>query len=284
MQNPLLSVLIPTYNRPIVLAQALASTRFLGKDLEIIIGNNGDATSVNDVIANVSLKASIEHIHNPAGSTYPQNLKILVEKARGQWLTILHDDDFFTEESGAMTEVFRNSADVQFIFSDHWVADNSGTILRSKSIASSEQYGRAALEQGPIKNLQILAVNNSICFDCFFMRTDLAKLCYIDTTLKYFADIFLLLQYIAKVSNAIYISDRLFAYRISVSSNTTAGFPQDELLDVLMRSRSFVSDPEARVALDVRIRKQAWNSLKFSMKRLKFRSIPTALKCLLGFS
>jgi glycosyltransferase involved in cell wall biosynthesis len=96
---PLLSVLIPTYNRPEYLQQALSSLVYLGKDIEVIIGNNGDSGPVNAAIAKSNIDKPISHLRNPAGSTYPDNLKILISKASGKWLTILHDDDFFTQES-----------------------------------------------------------------------------------------------------------------------------------------------------------------------------------------
>jgi glycosyltransferase involved in cell wall biosynthesis len=281
---PLISVLIPTFNRPEQLRVALESALHLGDDLEIIIGNNGEANSVVDVVASNPRLISLKLIQNPPGSSYPFNLNVLISKATGQWITILHDDDFFTEEAIIMPEVLRNNTDVDFIFSDHWVADQAGTILKSETDANTENYGRTKLAPGKIVGWQVHAAAQAVCMDCFFVRTELAKQCFVDTSLSYFADTFLLAQFAALGPKAIYMSERLFAYRLSTSGLTTAGIPQDELLSVLLRTLSFTTDAEALAALKRRIKWQASTSLKYSLKRGKVRSAVEALVAIVGLS
>lgn len=282
--QPLISVLIPTFNRPESLGKALASAYFLGPDVEVIIGNNGDIEPVCGVIGADWNDFPVEHLRNPKGSTYPDNLKILIERARGKWLTVLHDDDFFTEEANVIPRLFSNIDDLDFVFSDHWIADDLGTILPPRSIDNSMHYGRNQLAAGPVMNLQLAAVNQTICMDCFFVKAELAKRCSIHTRLKVFADILLLAQIATQSRLAFYIPDRIFAYRLSGEGITASGIPQDELLNVLKLTRSIFSDRAALIASDKRIRCQALNSLKYSIKRGKFQAILHAVWTLFHFS
>jgi len=238
---PLLSVLIPTYNRPEYLQQALSSLVYLGKDLEVIIGNNGDSGPVNTAITKANIDKPIRHLQNPAGSTYPDNLKILISRASGKWLTILHDDDFFTRESELIPELLTELDKTEFLFSDHWLVDSKGIFLSRQTDENSERYGRSVLSRGYINNLQLLAVKEAICLDCFFVKTDIAKKCEIDTSLQCFADVLLLAQITSLTKSAWYLPERLFSYRVNNKGLTSHGLLQDELLRVLLLTRRILT-------------------------------------------
>ena len=280
---PILSVLIPTYNRRKCLKEALDSLIYLGGGLEVIVGNNGEPEPVNLAIADASIDVPVEHLQNPEGSTYPDNLKSLISRASGQWLTILHDDDFFMQEARLIPGLLAGLDREDFVFSDHWIADSEGEILPRHTDLNSEKYGRTGLSRGPVQNLEYLAVKQGICLDCFFVRTELARACEIDTSLKCFADVLLLAQIASRSRGAMYLPDRLFAYRLSSAGLTSQGFLQDELLRVLLRIRRLVSTGSAKAALAERIRRQAYVVLKYSIKRRKLHSFVLSLKTLAGF-
>jgi glycosyltransferase involved in cell wall biosynthesis len=280
---PLLSVLIPTYNRPEYLQQALSSLVYLGKDLEVIIGNNGDSGPVNAAIAKSNIDKPISHLRNPAGSTYPDNLKILISKASGKWLTILHDDDFFTQESELIPELLTELDKTDFLFSDHWLADSKGIFLPRQTDENSKRYGRSLLSRGHINNLQLLAVKQAICLDCFFVKTDIAKKCEINTSLQCFADVLLLAQITSLTKSAWYLPNRLFSYRVNNKGLTSQGLLQDELLRVLLLTRRIFTEKSAQAALVERIRRQAYVALKYSVKMRNLDSFALSLKILISF-
>ena len=251
--------------------------------MEVIVGNNGEPEPVNLAIADASIDVPVEHLQNPEGSTYPDNLKSLISRASGQWLTILHDDDFFMQEARLIPGLLAGLDREDFVFSDHWIADSEGEILPRHTDLNSEKYGRTGLSRGPVQNLEYLAVKQGICLDCFFVRTELARACEIDTSLKCFADVLLLAQIASRSRGAMYLPDRLFAYRLSSAGLTSQGFLQDELLRVLLRIRRLVSTGSAKAALAERIRRQAYVVLKYSIKRRKLHSFVLSLKTLAGF-
>jgi hypothetical protein len=278
---PLLSILIPTYNRPTELRRALSSCCSLGASTEIIIGNNGDKEVVDIMLRELPISQSVTHILNPRGSTYPQNLKTLIGAATGKYLTILHDDDFFTEESSCMPSFLESHPNVDFVFSDHWLADPNGVILVEETNRNSSRYGRCSIREGLVDSLPTLAISQSICLDCFFVRTTLAKACHVDTSLKCFADILLLVELACIASEARYTAQRIFAYRLSQMSLTTTGLMQDELLSVLQRCKGFNLNHDAMTFLDKRINRQALCSLKYCLKKRKLLPFCRALIVLL---
>jgi len=280
---PILSILIPTYNRQKCLKEALASLIYLGDGLEVIVGNNGEPGPVDLAIADANIGIPVVHLQNPAGSTYPENLKSLISRASGQWLAILHDDDFFTHESQLIPELLAGLDSEDFVFSDHWIVNSEGEILSQYTDLNSVKYGRARLSPGRVQNLEYLAIKQGICLDCYFVRTELARACEIDTSLKCFADVLLLAQIANRARGAMYLPDRLFAYRLSSAGLTSQGLLQDELLRVLLRIRRFVSTGTAQAALAERIRRQAYVALKYSIKQRKPHSFVLSLKTLASF-
>ncbi len=89
MTNPLLSIIIPTYNRPHLLPRAVNSA--LGqtfKQLEVIVVDDASSSPVN-LGENERLRV-IRLLENRGGSAARN---IGAREARGQWITYLDDDD-----------------------------------------------------------------------------------------------------------------------------------------------------------------------------------------------
>lgn len=98
MMSPLVSIVIPTYNRPALLAEAIASA--LGQvgfdDFEVLVLDNND--SPQDTVPSETLVESfrdsrLRYHRNPKNLGMTGNWNRGIELARGQWVTLLHDDD-----------------------------------------------------------------------------------------------------------------------------------------------------------------------------------------------
>lgn len=96
--TPVVSVVIPTYNRPDMLRSALASVagqRGLGGEIEVIVVNDG-GTEVKDAVDTArdhNLPARL--IDLPANRGLPRARNIGIDSARGEFLALLDDDDIF---------------------------------------------------------------------------------------------------------------------------------------------------------------------------------------------
>jgi hypothetical protein len=139
------------------------------------------------------------------------------------------------------------------------------------------------LSRGHINNLQLLAVKQAICLDCFFVKTDIAKKCEINTSLQCFADVLLLAQITSLTKSAWYLPNRLFSYRVNNKGLTSQGLLQDELLRVLLLTRRIFTEKSAQAALVERIRRQAYVALKYSVKMRNLDSFALSLKILISF-
>jgi glycosyltransferase involved in cell wall biosynthesis len=98
MSEPLVSVILPTYNRAALLAEALASVvAQTFEDWECIVADDGSTDGTPDVLARTAdsrlRHLTMTHSGNPA---VPRNAALGV--ARGRLLAFLDDDDLWTPE------------------------------------------------------------------------------------------------------------------------------------------------------------------------------------------
>jgi len=90
------SVMLPTYNRAGFLEQALRSV--LAQDpgpeqMQIEVVDNSSTTDVRDVVSRLGSSRVALH-HEPARFSVTAAMNRCLARARGQWVHILHDDDY----------------------------------------------------------------------------------------------------------------------------------------------------------------------------------------------
>jgi glycosyltransferase involved in cell wall biosynthesis len=92
---PLVSVIIPTYNRPEMLAEAIRSVLNQSYSYyEIIVVNDGGA-SVEDLISTLNGKANILYITHRDNKGLAAARNMGIKNANGKYLAYLDDDDIF---------------------------------------------------------------------------------------------------------------------------------------------------------------------------------------------
>ena len=91
---PQISVIIPTYNRPKLLKEALLSLKNQTfKDFETIVVNDGGDKTAEKIIKEVKLPKIRYYYTSHRGPTYALNRGL--EMARGKYIAFLDDDDIF---------------------------------------------------------------------------------------------------------------------------------------------------------------------------------------------
>ncbi|MFD2784669.1 glycosyltransferase [Hymenobacter rubripertinctus] len=95
---PLLSICVPTYHRPEMLARALRSVGPLPPEVELVVSDNSTANDFGGQVTAHVLAAQPatqwRYYRNPPGGTSATNWVACVERARGEYLLMLHDDDY----------------------------------------------------------------------------------------------------------------------------------------------------------------------------------------------
>src|SRR5687768_8351704 len=117
--NHLVSICIPAYQQPALLERCLRSiTSQTYKDVEILISDDTPNDSVKIIVDKFAKDLNISYRHNlrPLGS--PSNWNAALEKAKGQYVMLLHHDDLFANEYSLAKFVtpFEKDSSVEFVF------------------------------------------------------------------------------------------------------------------------------------------------------------------------
>ncbi|NOU79238.1 glycosyltransferase [Paenibacillus sp. LMG 31459] len=157
--HPLVSILIPAYNRPYYLELALQSAICQSyKNIEIIIGDDSTNDEVQKVIA-----PYLEMYDNIIYHKNPENLGIgnwhkLYELANGEYINYLMDDDLFCyEKIEKMVQVFQLNKNISLVTSFRELIDHNGEHIPSRpstrklfekdNLINGKQFGSMLLSQ-----------------------------------------------------------------------------------------------------------------------------------------
>lgn len=121
---PKVSVCIPAYNQPAFLKKAIESVlRQTYGNYEIIVTDDSPNDSVEKMVENLNVNGKINYFKNPTALGSPQNWNAAIEKAKGEYIKILHHDDFFTENNSLalmMEQIEKEKTDFLFCATKVW--------------------------------------------------------------------------------------------------------------------------------------------------------------------
>jgi glycosyltransferase involved in cell wall biosynthesis len=113
-----ISICIPTYKQPERLAKLLHSIELQTvAPFEVIVSDDSDDDSVKLLCDKFSLPIKYFHNDIPLGS--PENWNNAISKAEGEWIKLMHHDDYFTHSKALemlMNAALENS-DTDYFFS-----------------------------------------------------------------------------------------------------------------------------------------------------------------------
>ncbi|MGC4231685.1 MAG: glycosyltransferase family 2 protein [Niabella sp.] len=116
---PFISICIPAYQRPQYLKRLLDSIRVQSfADFEVIITDDSPDDSVHQLFHEYADIPSLYYHKNPRPLGTPANWNAAIALAKGQWIKLMHDDDWFMD-TGSLQQ-FADAAkknDGAFIFS-----------------------------------------------------------------------------------------------------------------------------------------------------------------------
>jgi len=135
MSTPKISICIPAYKRILYLERLLESTAAQNyKDFEVIVTDDTPGYEVRDLCERYKNKLPLFYFKNPVQLGTPENWNESIRHAKGEWIKLMHDDDWFAspESLGSFAEVANN--DHPFIFSGYYaVSENSRRKLHKLS-------------------------------------------------------------------------------------------------------------------------------------------------------
>jgi glycosyltransferase involved in cell wall biosynthesis len=125
LQQPFISICIPAYKNEDYLLRLLDSIRIQSfQDFEVVISDDSPDDRLFSIIEPYRKHFHVHYVKNhvPLGS--PANWNHSISMARGQWIKIMHDDDWFANESALeQFAVVAKDSGVDFVFSGFYEVD-----------------------------------------------------------------------------------------------------------------------------------------------------------------
>ncbi len=233
--SPLLSIVIPTFNRPAYLKEAALSA--LGQtypNIEVVIGDNGTTDARRDWEPELANDPRLIYRRNERNLGMVGNFNALADAARGEYLVALGDDDRLLPDfaSRLMAEM---KPDVRLVFCNHYLIDSHGARLEAESREQTRHYGRYNLRTGVLESPQIAAWQQAIAISAAIMRTeDMQRLRFQEDLDTPDAEYFIRLS--QEGGSFVFLPDYLAEYRVHAagSSSSLAGLCSERLVEYLI--------------------------------------------------
>lgn len=218
MKNPLVSIVLPTWNRSHLLEQALAGIRRQTyQNFEIIVADDGSTDDTPRVMASLLKKFNDPRIHFIRSGQHVKGAairRIAMQAARGDYIASQDDDDFweptFLEEQVNNLELLPKEYGLSYVSYWRCLSEKKKVLMPPKNISplSGNLYG------GP------LLKNNYFPFQTgVFRREVLETVGYPDDELFALSDWDMWIR-IAKKYKIAHIDKPLFTWNYTPKSNT----------------------------------------------------------------
>ncbi len=162
IDGPIVSVIIPTYNRPNLLSQAIKSAiNQIYTELQIIVVNDGGC-DVSSIIKQFS-DSRIQLIDRRENRGKAYSLNEAIAEAKGKYIAYLDDDDiYYPDHINCLVEAMENNSDCQAAYSDSYktyyqILPDGSRIVLSKVLESSRDFDRMFILYFPeIEHLSLM--------------------------------------------------------------------------------------------------------------------------------
>jgi|SRR5438874_1416098 len=144
-----LSICIPAYRRVEYLKRLLDSIAAQSfKDFEVIITDDSPGTEVHDLSQCYKDKFTVLYFKNPVTLGTPSNWNEAIKHARGEWIKLMHDDDWFADRDALATFAHRAKQHnaVSFFYSAHTDVFQDG----KERTVRANSFRRKKLLQNPV--------------------------------------------------------------------------------------------------------------------------------------
>lgn len=148
-QQPLVSVIIPTYNRPDYLKQAIASAiKQTYQNIEIIVSDNCSPENPQALVASFG-DSRIRFWRHQENVGMLANQQHAFKMAQGKYVASLHDDDIWNEDFLAkLVPSLEASSELILAFCDQYIIDADSIINNIGTEENTRGYKRDKLAKG----------------------------------------------------------------------------------------------------------------------------------------
>ncbi len=231
--SPLVSIAIPTFDRPAYLEEAVASA--LGQtypNIEVLIGDNGSGEALEVLPGALTSDPRFFYRRNPHNLGMCGNFNALADAARGEFFVAIGDDDRLLPDFASRL-VGQMKPEVSLAFCNHYMIDRQGNRLEEKSREQTRRYRRDGLPNGPLENAQIAAWEQAVAMSAALMRTaDMRRLRFREDLNTPDAEFFIRLAH--EGAKFAFVADYLVEYRVHLAATSSAGLCSERLVEYLL--------------------------------------------------
>ncbi|RYZ27431.1 MAG: glycosyltransferase family 2 protein [Chitinophagaceae bacterium] len=134
MNEPLVSICIPAYKKPHYVVRVLDSVLKQDyKNVEIVISDDSPGEDTKQAIEPYRNQLTIRYFHNQPALKTPKNWNSALQRAEGEFLILMHQDDWFHANDAIATFVNAiKTTKADFVFCRNTAVDENGktTILQ----------------------------------------------------------------------------------------------------------------------------------------------------------
>lgn len=165
--TPKISLCVPTYNRAALLRHCVSTLlNQTAANFEIVVVDNCSSDDTSVVVAEFSADPRFRYHRNTTNIGPQRNWNKCVDVARGEYVAICHDDDFyaptFAEECGAFLDAHPS---VGFVHCGYHIANQEG-----EPIGAFRAYRTDQVLPSKGAFLQFLAESHNVAFSCVMAR------------------------------------------------------------------------------------------------------------------
>src|SRR3954468_4380617 len=162
---PLVSVVVPTFNRVRYLGEALRSAvAQTYQRIEIIVSDDGSTEDVFETVVAPLKDPRIVYRRNPKTLGMGLNIWGALTGAQGKYVATLHDDDIWEPEFlSRLVPPLEHDPSIGVAFCDHAIIDEAGVLNPDLADVNAHHFRRDVLPAGKIESLiEIALVDQAI--------------------------------------------------------------------------------------------------------------------------
>ena len=283
---PVISICIPAYKNVTFLKRLLDSICLQTyRNFEVVISDDSPDGEVERLLVDYQEQLPfVYYIRNQPAKGMPENWNNAISFARGEWIKIMHDDDWFLNENALARFAEKVNTDADFIFSNYENNFlNQQDIIIKKVSMVFPKYRLSAIAQQP---LLLLADNKigppSVCM----VRTSVEA--RYDNRLRWRVDIDYYKAVLGKNPKMELLEEILIGVGMNVNqvTNQTKNIPSVELPEAYILLRKYGTSP-----LRDWIIYDSWWRMMRNLKITSYKELqrvvpeewPLVIKNLLGF-
>lgn len=225
LDSPLVSVIIPTYNRPNYLIQAIASAvQQTYKNIEIIVSDDCSTESPAKTIESFQ-DSRIRFRRNANNLGISRNVIAAFKEARGKYVASLNDDDIWNENFlEKLVPHLDANPDLVIAFSDHYIMDSDGKIDYAATEENTQRWKRDQLKEGVYQPFYEIALVHQAVPSALatVIRKDAIEWNDFLPEMGSYWDLYLTYLACRNGGGAYYCPERLSRYRVHFQSETFA--------------------------------------------------------------